>query len=82
MQLRTMAWMRAALSALGMWGAACASDADLSCQGDQDCLDSEICHPDEHECVRRCSTSKECFPARPNCQELSPPSNTTRICKA
>lgn len=81
MQLRTMAWMRVALSALGMLGAACGfADMDLSCRGDQDCLDSELCHPDEQECVRRCSTSKDCYEARPNCQLLGD-SSTAKICK-
>ena len=81
MQLRTMAWRRVALSALGMLGAACGlADMDLSCRRDQDCLDSELCHPDEQVCVRRCSTSKDCYAVRPNCQRLSD-SDTTTICK-
>lgn len=80
MQLRTMAWMKVALSALGMLGTACGfADMDLSCQRDQDCLDSELCHPDERECVRRCTTTKECYPARPRCQSLSD-ADTTKIC--
>jgi hypothetical protein len=78
MQLRTMAWMRVALSALGMLGAACGlADMDLSCRGDMDCLDSELCHPDEKVCVRRCSTNLDCYPARPNCQDLG----GSKICK-
>ncbi|ATB43312.1 hypothetical protein CYFUS_008792 [Cystobacter fuscus] len=80
MQLRTMVWMRVALSALALGGTACGS-LDLSCQRDQDCLDSELCHPDEQECVRRCSTNLDCYEARPKCQEMGS-SNSTRICKA
>lgn len=80
MQLRTMAWRRVALSALGMIGASC-SDLDLTCRGDQDCLDSELCHPDEQVCVWRCTTDLSCLPTRPKCQALSD-SNTTKICQA
>jgi hypothetical protein len=81
MQLRSMAWMRVALSALGLLGAACDLDMDLSCQSERDCLESELCHPDDQVCVRRCNSANDCFKARPNCQNLSD-LNTPKICKA
>ncbi len=59
MQLRKMKWVLVAMSALGL--TACARNGrDLSCSGAEDCLESEVCLPDEKVCARLCLTSKDC----------------------
>jgi hypothetical protein len=82
MQPRAMEWMRVALSALALMVTACGTNSvDLSCRGDQDCLDSEICHPDDHVCMQLCIATVDCPKMTDDqswrCETLS----TTRVCK-
>ena len=78
--MRKRLWMWIALSAMGPWVIDCGSTADLSCKSDKDCLESEICHPDELMCVPLCTTSANCPTKTPTCQAISD-SNRTKICK-
>ncbi len=60
-------WMLVALSALGMLLPACRNGADLSCSTDLDCLESEVCHPDQKVCVQLCTTSADCPETAKSC---------------
>jgi hypothetical protein len=80
MQLRKMRWLPIALSAVGVVLAACGGKHDLSCAVDRDCLESELCHPDDHVCVARCTTSAECPTTAPRCLPLST-DNPVKICR-
>jgi hypothetical protein len=53
-------WVLVALSALGIMLPACHDGTDLSCSTDLDCLESEVCHPDQKVCVQVCTTSADC----------------------
>ncbi|HYO57746.1 hypothetical protein [Archangium sp.] len=81
MQLRKMTWMLVALSAMGMVLTACGNGGpDLTCSVDKDCLESELCHPDDKVCVQRCTTRADCPPSAESCVSLSS-TNTEKICK-
>ncbi|MFY0564422.1 hypothetical protein ACN28E_11275 [Archangium lansingense] len=81
MQLRKRTWGGIALGALGMLLTACgAGPIDLTCSGPQDCLESELCHPDEKICVQRCTTLVDCPPNAERCEALSG-EEPQRICK-
>lgn len=80
MQLRKRTWTRVALGALGMMLTACGGKADLSCSKDQDCLESELCHPDKRVCVQMCTTSVDCPDSAKTCAAMSD-LNTQKICQ-
>lgn len=80
MQLRKMSWLPIALGAVGMVLVACSGEHDLSCSVDRDCLESEICHPDDRVCVALCTTSAECPTTASRCLPLST-ENPVKICK-
>jgi hypothetical protein len=80
MQLRKMTWLPVALGALGMVLAACGGTHDLSCSVDRDCLESEVCHPDDRVCVQLCTTSVDCPDTATLCEALSD-ANPVKICK-
>ncbi|HEX8825548.1 MAG TPA: hypothetical protein VF794_36905 [Archangium sp.] len=81
MQLRKRAWWLVALSVTGMMLTACGkSEYDLRCSVDRDCLESELCHPDEKLCVPRCSTVANCLPPYKLCEPIGP-TNSEKICK-
>ncbi len=77
---RKLSLLRVALSAMGMMLPACRNGADLSCSTDLDCLESELCHPDEKECVQLCTTSADCPETAKTCAVLSDTSRV-KICK-
>lgn len=78
MQLRKGTWRRVALGALGLLFTACGSAGyDLTCSGDGDCLESEVCHENEKICVRHCMTYANCPPEATGCETL----DTQKICK-
>jgi hypothetical protein len=81
MQLRERTWRLAALGAVGMWLAACAPEGSyLACSGPDDCLESELCHPDGQVCVQTCVTLKDCPPKAVSCEALGG-AVSERICK-
>ena len=45
--------------------------------GPMDCLESELCHPDEKICVRTCTTLADCPRGATSCEAL----NTQKICE-
>jgi hypothetical protein len=69
-----------ALGAMSMTLPACRKGADLSCASDLDCLDSELCHPDEKMCVQLCTTSADCPETAKTCAVLSD-AVRQKICK-
>ena len=73
-----------ALGALSLGAVACQPyQPDLSCRGDRDCLDSEICHPDERVCVQLCTINADCI-VRVDLGKVCAPlsdTNSTRICQ-
>ncbi len=78
MQLRKGTWRCIVLGALGLLLTACGSAGyDLSCSGPRDCLESELCHPDEKICVQLCTTLVDCPPEAERCEAL----NTQKVCK-
>lgn len=74
-------WLLVALGAMGMVQTACGTGVyDLSCSQDKDCLESELCHPDQKQCVQMCTTNAECPAESKTCQEISA-ENSQKICK-
>jgi hypothetical protein len=60
------------VGALGMMLSACGSGTlDLSCSGPLDCLESELCHPDEKICVQLCTSLVDCPQKAERCEALS-----------
>lgn len=81
MQLRKETGRRVALGALGLLLTACGTEGyDLTCSGPRDCLDSELCHPDERICVQLCTTIADCPEAAESCAALSG-TNNQKVCK-
>jgi hypothetical protein len=82
MQLRKMTWRLVALGAGVMMLAACGGTElyDLRCSGAEDCLESELCHPDEKVCVQLCTTLVDCPEKAERCEALSDV-NPQRICE-
>lgn len=77
-QKRMAMWV--ALGTMGLMLTGCESAYDLRCSSDKDCLESEICHPDELLCVQLCTTVLDCPDNAKKCEALST-TNTTKICK-
>lgn len=79
---RKRLWIWGALLAVGLLGmTGCAERGDyLECSVDKDCLESEICHPDEKQCVQLCITKANCPDTAKTCEALSP-ENPTKICR-
>jgi hypothetical protein len=81
MQLRKRTWRRVALGALGLLLTACGTGGyDLTCSGPRDCLESELCHPDDKICVQLCTILANCPSEAVRCEALSD-TNTQKICK-
>jgi hypothetical protein len=81
MRFREMTWRLAALSAVGMMLVACGKGGyDLRCSGAEDCLESELCHPEEKVCVQLCITLMDCPTEADRCASVSD-TNPQRICK-
>lgn len=82
MRFREMTWRLAALSAVGLMLAACGGTEgyDLACSGAQDCLESELCHPDNQVCVQLCTTLVDC-PAEADSCEAVGGTNNQKICE-
>ncbi|WP_375770933.1 hypothetical protein NR798_08530 [Archangium gephyra] len=81
MPLREWMWRLVALSAVGMGLAACTpGDSSLACSGPDDCLESEVCHPDDRVCVQLCTTRADCPPKALSCDALSG-AEPQRVCK-
>ena len=81
MPLRERTWRLAALSAVGLWLAACTPEASsLACSGPDDCLESELCHPEDRLCVQLCLNLAECPPRAQACEPLSG-AEPRKVCK-
>jgi hypothetical protein len=81
MPLRKMTWRLFAPGALGLLLTACGTEGyDLTCSGPRDCLESELCHPDDKICVQLCISLVDCPPEADSCEGLSG-TNTQKICK-
>lgn len=81
MQLRGRTWWLAALGAVGMMLTACPTgSSSLACSGPEDCLESELCHPDDQVCVQLCSFQLDCSSEDARCEVLSP-TVPQKICK-
>jgi hypothetical protein len=73
-------WLLVALGTMGMMQTACGTGVyDLSCSVNKDCLESEICHPDQKLCVQICTTNAECPAEAKICKEISE-TNPQKIC--
>jgi hypothetical protein len=84
MRLRKRTWLLVVLGALGMMQTvACGTgEYDLSCSTDRDCLESEICHPDELLCVQLCTTIADCPATAKSCVAMSEADESSqKICK-
>lgn len=68
------------LGALGWVLAGCASASDLTCASDQECLESEVCHPELLQCTSVCTTIADCPKKAKRCEAISD-TNFTRVCK-
>ena len=78
MPLRKMTWRLFAPGALGLLLTACGTGGyDLTCSGPRDCLESELCHPDEKVCVQTCFSIVDCPPEATDCKTL----NTQKVCE-
>jgi hypothetical protein len=72
-----------ALGAMGLVQAACGTGTyDLTCSVDKDCLESELCHPDQKLCVQMCTTNAECPAETKSCKAISEENPQTICCKA
>ncbi|WP_108075504.1 hypothetical protein [Vitiosangium sp. GDMCC 1.1324] len=72
--------MYIALGAMGMMLTACGKGgADLSCATDNDCLESELCHPDKKVCVQLCTTNVDCPASAKTCAAMN--DNGQKICQ-
>ncbi|WNG43435.1 hypothetical protein F0U60_04475 [Archangium minus] len=80
MQLRRMTGVLVVLSAMGLALTACKGGIDLSCSVDKDCLESELCHPDEKVCMQMCRTADDCPESADTCEPLTE-ANTPKVCK-
>ncbi|ATB27084.1 hypothetical protein MEBOL_000519 [Melittangium boletus DSM 14713] len=72
--------MWSTLMGLSLVVTGCRPTGDLSCSRDKDCLESEICHPDEGRCAILCVTNADCPATAPSCAAISDV-HTTKICK-
>ena len=81
MLLREGTWRCVALGTLGLLLTACGTGGyDLTCSGPRDCLESELCHPDDKLCVQMCTTVNDCPEQAERCEALGA-TNTQKICK-
>ena len=82
MQFRRMTRVLVVLGAMGLALTACTGGIDLSCSEDKDCLESELCHPDDKVCVQLCMTFEEdCPRASTDTCEAVTDTNTSKVCK-
>ena len=70
------------VGAMGVMLSACggSGELDLSCSGPMDCLESELCHPDEKICVQLCFSIVECPTKAERCEAMSG-EDPRKICK-
>ncbi|QRK11960.1 hypothetical protein JQX13_19020 [Archangium violaceum] len=80
MQLRRMTRVLVVLGAMGLALTACKGGIDLSCSVDKDCLESELCHPDDKVCMQLCRSTDDCPESADTCEALTD-TNASRVCK-
>lgn len=69
------------MGAMGLALTACTGGIDLSCSEDKDCLESEICHPDDKVCIQLCMKAEDCPNKDTYTCEAVTDTNTSKVCK-
>ncbi|AEI68335.1 hypothetical protein [Corallococcus macrosporus] len=85
MQLRKMMLMLTALGAMSGLMAGCGDDSTSpgACSSNDECGESEICHPTAEICVQTCNSGSDCPSTAKTCAPLggTGPDATTSICQ-
>jgi hypothetical protein len=85
MQLRKMMLMLTALGAMSGLMAGCGDDSTSpgACSSNDECGESEICHPTAEICVQTCNSGSDCPSTAKTCAPLggTGPNATTNICQ-
>ncbi|GEL72146.1 MULTISPECIES: hypothetical protein [Myxococcus] len=85
MQLRKMMLVLTALGAMSGLMAGCGDDSTSpgACTSNDECGESEICHPTAQVCVQTCNSGSDCPSTAKTCAPLggTGPSATTNICQ-